>query len=120
MSAAPPASVAGAVKDALRASASASVAAASSSPAPLPTVENELASVKQRIEDNEKEIAAVEAQVAVAVNKRDACAVDDPRRLDFAADVQRLWRKEEQLREKEAQLREEAKELRAVLRQSGT
>jgi predicted nucleic acid-binding Zn-ribbon protein len=106
-------SVAPANRDALRASASASVAsstawpaaAASSSPAAaLLSLDHELAAVKQRIEDNEIEIASVATQVTVAVSKRDACEVDDPRRLDFVANVQRLSKEKEQLRDEKALL----------------
>ena len=134
MSAAPLVSVAVAGHDTLRASASASVAPIAASPAAaaaaaassLPTAEHELAAVKRRIEDSESEIASVAAQVAVAVSKRDACKVDDPRRLDFAADIQRLSKEKEQLRDekafllkKEERLQNEAKELRGALRRSG-
>jgi len=137
MSAAPPASVAGAAKDALRASASASVAptaaspaaAASSSsslPAPLPTAEHELAAVKQLISDVADSIAGVEAEIAAAKQARDASPAGSEQRQELSAELQRLGRKEDRLREekalllkKEEQLRDELKRKELELQQEG-
>jgi len=134
MSAAPQASVAGAGKDALRASAAASVAptaaspapaAASSSPAPPPTAD-ELAAVKQRITAVEGDIARVEKQLAAAIEKRDRFEDDEKKWERYDGDVQRLCKEKEQLRDekalllkKEEQLRDEFKRKENALEREG-
>lgn len=67
----------------------------------------ELAVVKQRIPEVEGQITQVAKQVEAAVSKRDSVADDEPKWTRFDADVQRLGRKEEQLRYEKQQLRDE-------------
>ena len=113
MSAANPESVTAANRDALRASASASVApfaalpataAASSSSSALPSIEHELATVKRRIAHVEGEITAVETEIVDAKTVRDACTVGSELRQEHTAELQRLGRKEERLRDEKALL----------------
>ena len=135
MSAAPRASVAGAAKDALRASASASVApttaspaaaASSSSSALLAPQTTELAAVKQLISDVADSIGGVEAEITAAKQARDASPAGSEQRQELSAELQRLGRKEDRLREekalllkKEEQLRDELKRKELELQQEG-
>lgn len=98
MSASPPASVAAASRDAIRASASTSVApitaspvtAATSSAAPLPIVEHELAAVKQQI-------VALQPKIDAAEKRRDARSEDDPLWIRADDELKLLLKKEERL-----------------------
>ena len=101
MSATNPESVIAANKDALRASASASVApsavlpaTAASSPAAFPSFEQELAAVKRRISDVEKEIDEVK-------ENRKACAPGDDLWKEYTSELKQL---RDELKRKESLL----------------
>lgn len=70
--------------------------------------------MKQRIAEVEREIAQVAKQVEAAVSKRDSIADDDdPKWARYDADVQRLGREKEQLRD---ELKREKEHLRDELK----
>lgn len=122
MSASPPASVAAASRDALCASASTSVApitassATAATPSAAPRVDD-LAAVKQRIAHVAGEITVVEKEIAEAKTLRDACPVGSELRQEHTAELQRLGRKEDRLREEKSQLRDELKRKELALDQ---
>jgi len=77
---------------------------------------HELAAVKQRIAEMEQEIAQVVKQLDAAASKRDSVADDDPKWARFDADVQRLGRKEDRLRDEKALLLKKEEQLRDELK----
>ena len=92
--------------------------ACSVAPTILPDVlpAHELAAVKQRIAEMEQEIAQVVKQLDAAASKRDSVADDDPKWARFDADVQRLGRKEDRLRDEKALLLKKEEQLRDELK----
>lgn len=89
----------------------------------MPSVDDELAAVKQRITDVEGSIVRVENQLAAAIEKRDRFEDDEKKWERYDGDVQRLAKKEEQLRElllkEKEQLRDELKRKELALEREG-